>query len=107
MLTVTDGTLTANIMPLGQYMASQFITSKDGHGGTVVSITVPSATEVRSWHDPEVFESANEFRAVRSGGRDLLATSLSGDANTGKSRASPTNTARCALNPSRSRFMFR
>ena len=33
-LTVTDGTHTANIGLLGNYMASTFATSSDGHGGT-------------------------------------------------------------------------
>jgi hypothetical protein len=35
-LTVTDGTHTANIALLGNYMASTFIASSDGHGGTSV-----------------------------------------------------------------------
>jgi hypothetical protein len=33
-LTVTDGTHTANIALLGNYMASTFAPSSDGHGGT-------------------------------------------------------------------------
>ena len=32
--TVTDGTHTANIALLGNYMASTFVPSSDGHGGT-------------------------------------------------------------------------
>jgi hypothetical protein len=36
MLNVTDGTHTANIALLGNYMASTFVTSSDGHGGTYV-----------------------------------------------------------------------
>jgi 20S proteasome alpha/beta subunit len=35
-LSVTDGTHTANIALLGSYMASTFVTSSDGHGGTYV-----------------------------------------------------------------------
>ncbi len=35
-LTVTDGTHTANVALLGNYMASTFVTSSDGHGGTSV-----------------------------------------------------------------------
>jgi hypothetical protein len=35
-LGVTDGTHTANIALLGNYMASTFVTSSDGHGGTYV-----------------------------------------------------------------------
>jgi hypothetical protein len=41
-LTVTDGTHTANIALLGDYMASTFVTSSDGHGGT--NVVDPSAT---------------------------------------------------------------
>jgi hypothetical protein len=36
-LTVSDGVNTANIALLGSYMASTFVTSSDGHGGTLVS----------------------------------------------------------------------
>jgi hypothetical protein len=35
-LTVTDGTHTANIALLGNYLASTFVTSSDGHGGTAI-----------------------------------------------------------------------
>jgi hypothetical protein len=35
-LTVTDGAHTANITLLGQYMASQFTSASDGHGGTLI-----------------------------------------------------------------------
>ena len=35
-LTVTDGTHTANIALLGNYLASTFVASSDGHGGTLV-----------------------------------------------------------------------
>jgi hypothetical protein len=35
-LTVTDGSHTANIALLGNYMASSFVASSDGHGGTSV-----------------------------------------------------------------------
>ena len=35
-LAVTDGTHTANIALLGNYLASTFVTSSDGHGGTSV-----------------------------------------------------------------------
>jgi hypothetical protein len=41
-LVVTDGTHTANIALLGNYMASTFVTSSDGHGGT--NVVDPSAT---------------------------------------------------------------
>jgi hypothetical protein len=36
-LAVTDGTHTANIALLGNYLASTFVTSSDGHGGTFVT----------------------------------------------------------------------
>ena len=42
-LTVTDGSHTANIALLGNYLASTFATSSDGHGGT--NVVDPSATE--------------------------------------------------------------
>jgi hypothetical protein len=35
-LTVKDGTHTANVVLLGNYMASMFVASSDGHGGTSV-----------------------------------------------------------------------
>ena len=42
-LTVTDGSHTANVALLGNYMASTFVTSSDGHGGT--NVVNPSAAE--------------------------------------------------------------
>jgi len=42
-LTVADGSHTANIALLGNYIVSTFVTSSDGHGGT--SVVDPSATE--------------------------------------------------------------
>jgi 20S proteasome alpha/beta subunit len=42
-LSITDGTHTANIALLGSYMASTFIASSDGHGGTyIVDPSAPS-----------------------------------------------------------------
>jgi hypothetical protein len=41
-VTVTDGAHTANIALLGDYMASSFVASSDGHGGT--NVVDPSAT---------------------------------------------------------------
>ena len=41
-LTVTDGSHTANIALLGNYMASTFVTSSDGYGGT--NVVDPSGT---------------------------------------------------------------
>jgi hypothetical protein len=34
---VSDGTHTANVALLGQYMAASFATASDGHGGTLVT----------------------------------------------------------------------
>jgi autotransporter passenger strand-loop-strand repeat protein len=42
-LTVTDGTHTANIALLGQYITNQFATANDGNGGTLI-------TETGGWH---------------------------------------------------------
>jgi hypothetical protein len=36
-LTVSDGTHTASLALLGQYMAASFATASDGHGGTLIS----------------------------------------------------------------------
>jgi hypothetical protein len=36
-LSVTDGTHTANIALLGNYLASSFVSSSDGHGGTLIT----------------------------------------------------------------------
>jgi hypothetical protein len=41
-LTVTDGTHTANIALLGNYMASSFATASDGHGGTMITDAFPT-----------------------------------------------------------------
>jgi hypothetical protein len=41
-LTVTDGTHSANIALLGNYLASTFVASSDGHGGT--NVVDPPAT---------------------------------------------------------------
>ncbi|SEC02388.1 hypothetical protein [Bradyrhizobium erythrophlei] len=50
-LTVTDGTLTASIALLGNYMASTFTTSSDGHGGTLV--VDPPAMQVSQLAQPQ------------------------------------------------------
>ncbi len=36
-LTVSDGTNTANVSLLGQYLAGSFVTGSDGHGGTMIT----------------------------------------------------------------------
>jgi hypothetical protein len=40
-LNVSNGAPTANIALLGQYMASQFAMSSDGHGGTLITDPPP------------------------------------------------------------------
>ncbi|WP_342711236.1 hypothetical protein AAFG13_04430 [Bradyrhizobium sp. B124] len=50
-LTVTDGTVTASIVLLGNYMASTFTTSSDGHGGTLV--VDPPAMQVSQLAQPQ------------------------------------------------------
>ena len=44
-LTVSDGTHTASIALLGQYMAASFATASDGHGGTLVTDPPVVATQ--------------------------------------------------------------
>ena len=41
-LSVTDGTHTANVILLGNYLSSTFVASSDGHGGT--NVIDPPAT---------------------------------------------------------------
>jgi hypothetical protein len=43
-LTVTDGTHTAHITLIGNYVGHSFTTASDGHGGTTVSDPAPSGT---------------------------------------------------------------
>jgi Ca2+-binding RTX toxin-like protein len=45
-LSVGDGTHMANIALLGSYMASSFVAASDGHGGTLISETAQSATQM-------------------------------------------------------------
>jgi hypothetical protein len=44
-LSVTDGYHTANVILLGNYLASMFIASSDGHGGTSVIDPPAAATD--------------------------------------------------------------
>ena len=41
-LTVSDGFHAQSVALLGQYMASSFVTSSDGHGGTLITDPPPS-----------------------------------------------------------------
>jgi hypothetical protein len=45
-LSVGDGVHMANIELLGSYMASSFVSASDGHGGTLVTEAVQSATQM-------------------------------------------------------------
>ena len=48
-LTVTDGSHTAQIALLGNYLASTFVASSDGHGGTmVVDPALPTSSAAAS-----------------------------------------------------------
>jgi len=52
-LAVTDGTHTANIALLGNYMASTFVASSDGHGGTnVIDPQLSSSSNVTTLTQP-------------------------------------------------------
>jgi hypothetical protein len=44
-LTVNDGTHTATLALLGQYIAGSFVAASDGHGGTLVSEQALSSTQ--------------------------------------------------------------
>jgi hypothetical protein len=46
-LTVSDGTHTANLALLGQYMASSFAMASDGHGGTLISDVAQTSNQPR------------------------------------------------------------
>jgi hypothetical protein len=50
-LSVTDGTHTANIALLGNYMASTFVASSDGQGGT--SVVDPQLTQQNTLAQPQ------------------------------------------------------
>ena len=53
-LTVTDGTHSANIALLGNYLASSFVTSSDGHGGTnIVDPVLSSANQHLALTQPQ------------------------------------------------------
>ena len=46
MLSVSDGTHTANLALLGNYMAANFAIAGDGHGGTLVTDGPPNQQQV-------------------------------------------------------------
>jgi large repetitive protein len=45
-LSVSDGTHSANITLLGNYMASSFVASSDGHGGTLITDPPAPSTQL-------------------------------------------------------------
>ena len=47
-LTINDGTHTATLALLGQYIAGSFIAASDGHGGTLVSDEALSASATQT-----------------------------------------------------------
>jgi hypothetical protein len=47
-LTVTDGMHKANIALIGNYLASSFVPSSDGHGGTMITDPPPSQQSLLS-----------------------------------------------------------
>jgi hypothetical protein len=51
-LTVSDGTQTAKIALLGNYMASSFVAAGDGHGGTLITEAAQSASHHASLSTP-------------------------------------------------------
>ena len=51
-LTVSDGTHTANVALLGQYMAADFVMSADGLGGTLIQ-DLPLATQTQMLTQPQ------------------------------------------------------
>ena len=68
-LSVTDGTHTANIALLGNYLASSFVSSSDGHGGTLITDPtvlggVPHAQSPRRTRSPDCASSRNPGTAV-------------------------------------------
>jgi hypothetical protein len=44
-LSITDGTHAAASGPLGNYMASSFVTAADGHGGTLITEGLQTASQ--------------------------------------------------------------
>jgi hypothetical protein len=44
-LSITDGTHSAKLALLGNYMAASFVTAADGHGGTLITEGVQTAQQ--------------------------------------------------------------
>jgi hypothetical protein len=64
-LTVSDGTDTANLVLFGQYLASDFAISSDGHGGTLITDPLPAPPTVAS--GPPVFSDGVNSAATQAG----------------------------------------
>jgi hypothetical protein len=51
---VTDGSHSANIALLGDYLASNFVATSDGHGGTLISEAAMASTQTQLMTQPHV-----------------------------------------------------
>ncbi len=79
-LTVSDGTDTANLVLFGQYLASDFAISSDGHGGTLITDPLPPAPTVAdgtSVGSVGASSAAAQAGALNSNGSSASAVALS------------------------------
>ena len=53
-LTVTDGTHTANLTLIGQYVTAQFTKATDGHGGTLIGDPPLTAIAANDYVSPQI-----------------------------------------------------
>ena len=74
-LTVSDGTDTANLVLFGQYLASDFAISSDGHGGTLITDPLPPAPTVAN--GPTVVSDAANSTATQAGALNINNSSAS------------------------------
>jgi len=61
-LTVTDGTHTANIALLGNYLSSIFVAKNDGHGGTIITDPQLVALHLAQPHTPSLSSAGDHSR---------------------------------------------
>jgi hypothetical protein len=74
-LTVSDGTDTANLVLFGQYLASDFAISSDGHGGTLITDPLPPAPTVAN--GPTVVSDGANSTATQAGALNINNSSAS------------------------------
>jgi len=74
-LTVSDGTDTASLVLFGQYLASDFAISSDGHGGTLITDPLPPAPTVAS--GPTVVSDGANSAATQAGALNINNSSAS------------------------------